>query len=668
MTMATITNRVVRGDVRTVWIGNVRPELDGGRFPVKREVGDLFEVSADILREGHEALAAVLKYRTVKDTRWREVRMERVQNDRWVAHFPLEENTRYLYTIEAYPDPYRTWAEDLKKRIAAGMDVASELLEGAGLLRQTLSRAAGADRQRLEARLADFERAETATARARILLDPETADLMDTYPDRSAGTTYDHELVVMVDRRLARFGAWYEMFPRSQGKIPGAHGTFKDCIDRLPDIAAMGFDVIYLPPVHPIGRSFRKGKNNSLTTGPDDPGSPWAIGNEEGGHKALEPALGTLEDFRAFVRAARSLGIEIALDYALQCSPDHPYVCEHPEWFHARPDGTIKYAENPPKKYQDIYPLNFYCRDREALWEEMKSILLFWIEQGVRIFRVDNPHTKPIPFWAWLIGEIQAVYPDVIFLGEAFTRPKVMQALAKVGFTQSYTYFTWRNFKTELAEYFTELTQTDVAEYLRGNLFTNTPDILPPILQQGGRPVFKMRLALAATLSSVYGIYSGYELCENVAIPGTEEYLNAEKYEIKVRDSNASGNIRDYIARINAIRKENPALHEYRNLRFYESDDDNVLFYAKRSYDGSNAVLVAVNLDPFETHQARIRVPLDVLGIGPDERFQVHELITGERHLWKGAEQTIRLDPREEPAAIFRVSRFPHKDYGTPCY
>lgn len=667
MAVATSTDRAVRGDVRTVWIGNVRPELDGGRFPVKREVGDLFEVSADILREGHEALAAVLKYRTVKDTRWREVRMERVENDRWVAHFPLEENTRYLYTIEAYPDPYRTWAEDLKKRIAAGMDVASELLEGAGLLRQTLSRAAGADRQRLEARLADFERAETATARARILLDPETAELMDTYPDRSAATTYDHELVV-VDRRLARFGAWYEMFPRSQGKIPGAHGTFKDCIDRLPDIAAMGFDVIYLAPVHPIGRSFRKGKNNSLTAGPDDPGSPWAIGNEQGGHKALEPALGTLEDFRAFVRAARSLGTEIALDYALQCSPDHPYVREHPEWFNARPDGTIKYAENPPKKYQDIYPLNFYCRDREALWEEMKSILLFWIEQGVRIFRVDNPHTKPIPFWAWLIGEIQAVYPDVIFLAEAFTRPKVMQALAKVGFTQSYTYFTWRNFKPELTEYFTELTQTEVAEYLRGNLFTNTPDILPPILQQGGRPAFKMRLALATTLSPVYGVYSGYELCENEAVLGTEEYLNAEKYEIKVRDRNAPGNIRDYIARINAIRKENPALQEYRNLRSYESEDDNVLLYGKRSYDGSNIVLMAVNLDPFEAHQARIRLPLESWGIGPDERFQVDELITGERHLWKGAAQAIRLDPRVEPAAIFRVSRFPHKDYGTPCY
>jgi starch synthase (maltosyl-transferring) len=651
-----------------VWIGNVRPELDGGRFPVKRGVGDLFQVSADILREGHESLAAVLKYRTVKDTGWREVRMEAVGNDVWEARFPLEENTRYVYTIEAYPDAYRTWAEDLQKRLAAGMEVASELLEGAELLRRVLPRAAGADRRRLEARLADFDHARGATARARILLDPEATELMETYPDRSAASRYDRELEVVVDRPLARFAAWYEMFPRSQGRIPGRHGTFKDCIDRLPDIAAMGFDVIYLPPIHPIGTSFRKGKNNALTAGPDDPGSPWAIGNEQGGHKAVEPALGTLEDFRAFVRAAREAGIEIALDYALQCSPDHPYAREHPEWFYARPDGTIKYAENPPKKYQDIYPLNFYCRDREPLWEELKSILLFWIEQGVRIFRVDNPHTKPIPFWAWLIGEIQAVYPDAIFLSEAFTRPKVMQALAKIGFSQSYTYFTWRNFKPELIDYFTELTQSEMAEYFRGNLFTNTPDILPPILQQGGRPAFKMRLVLAATLSPLYGIYSGYELCENAAIPGTEEYQDSEKYEIKVREWNAPGNLRDYIARINRIRRENPALQEYRNLRFYESDDDNVLVYGKRSSDGRNTILVAVNLDPFEAHRAEVRLPLPELEVGPDERFQVHELITDERHLWKGPAQTIRLDPREEPAAIFRVSRFPHKDYGTPCY
>lgn len=661
-------NRVARGDLRSVWIGNVWPELEDGRFPVKRVVGDVVEVSADILREGHEALAAVCKVRTVKDPAWREVPMAPVGNDRWAARFRLEENTRYVYTIEAFPDPYRTWAEDLKKRLAAGMEVDSELLEGAALLERTLARVAGADRRWLEARLAEISRAETAALRARLLLDEETAALLTTYPDRSAASRYDRELEIVADRPLAACAAWYELFPRSQGTTPGRHGTFQDCLARLPALAAMGFDVLYLPPIHPIGRSFRKGKNNSLTAGPDDPGSPWAIGNEQGGHKAVEPALGSLEDFRALVEAARQAGLEVALDYALQCSPDHPYVREHPEWFYRRPDGTIKYAENPPKKYQDIYPLNFACRDREALWEEMKSILLFWIEQGVRIFRVDNPHTKPIPFWAWVISEIQAVRPDVLFLAEAFTRPKVMQALAKVGFTQSYTYFTWRNFKAELIEYFAALTQGEMAEYFRGNLFANTPDILPPILQQGGRPAFKMRLALAATLSSVYGIYSGYELCENAAVPGTEEYLDSEKYEIKARDWNAPGHLTDYIARINRIRRENAALREYRNLRFYEADDDSLLVYGKRSYDGANSLLVAVNLDPFEPHECRVRLPLAEWGIEPEERYQVEELITDRRHLWKGETQTIRLDPAVEPAAIFRLGRFPHKAYGTPCY
>jgi starch synthase (maltosyl-transferring) len=657
-----------RGDVRSVWIGDVRPEMDGGRFPIKREVGDTLEVTADILQEGHGSLAAVLRYRTVKDTAWHEVRMEPLGNDRWVGRFPLEENTRYVYTLEAWPDAYRAWAEDLKKRLDAGMDVPSELLEGAALLRGALTRVPGTDRRRLEARLVEFEGTQDAGRRARLLLNEEVAEILDTYPDRGAATRYDRELDVVVDRPLARFAAWYELFPRSQSRVANRHGTFRDCIERLPDIADMGFDVVYLPPIHPIGRSFRKGRNNALEAGPDDPGSPWAIGNEQGGHKAIEPALGTLGDFRVFLRAAREHGLEVALDYALQCSPDHPWVKEHPEWFHHRPDGTIKYAENPPKKYQDIYPLNFYGREREALWEEAKSILLFWIEQGVRIFRVDNPHTKPIPFWSWVIGEIQAVYPDVIFLAEAFTRPHVVQALAKVGFSQSYTYFTWRNFKQELIDYLTELTQGEMAEYFRAHFFANTPDILPPILQQGGPPAFRMRLVLAATLSSLYGIYSGYELCENVAVPGTEEYMDSEKYEIKYRDWNAPGNIRSYVARINRTRRENRALHEYRNLVFYESDDEHVLCYGKRSADGANAVLVAVNLDPFAPHESRVRLPLEALGIAADESFQAHEMISDQRHLWRGSTQRIRLDPREEPAAIFRLERFGPRAYGTPCY
>ena len=648
---------IVRGDVRTVWIAGVWPELAGGRHPVKRVVGDTFDVSADILREGHEALAAVLKYRTVKDTTWREVRMRHVDNDRWEGRFLLEENTRYLYTIEAYPNAYRSWRADLEKRLAAGMEVTSEVLEGAALLRPALERAVGADKKRIEALLAQLEGVATPLERTKLLLADETAELVESYPDRSAATTYDRELEVVVDRPVAQCAAWYEIFPRSQGR-DGRYGTFRDCIVRLPAIAAMGFDVLYLTPIHPIGRSFRKGRNNSLTAGPDDPGSPWAIGSEHGGHKAVEPALGTLNDFRDLVNAAHGAGLEIALDYALQCSPDHPYVREHPEWFHHRPDGTIKYAENPPKKYQDIYPLNFYCRDREALWEELKSIVLFWIEQGVRIFRVDNPHTKPIVFWAWLIREIQTLYPDVVFLSEAFTRPKLMQALAKVGFTQSYTYFTWRNWKDELIAYFTELTRTEVAEYFRGHLFTNTPDILPPILQDGGRPAFKLRLALAATLSSLYGIYSGYELIENTPITGTEEYLNSEKYEIPVRDWDAAGNITDYVTRINQIRRENPALREYRNLEFYESDDDSVLFYGKRSADGRNVVWVVVNLDPFEAHDARLHLPLDRFDLTAEDRIQTHELLTDQRQIWRGPAHTIRLDPAREPAAIFRVMPF----------
>jgi starch synthase (maltosyl-transferring) len=663
-----MTYRSSRGDVRSVWIANVRPELDGGRFPVKREVGDSFEVTADILQEGHGGLVAMLRYRTVKDTAWHEVPMEALGNDCWAGRFALEENTRYVYTIEAWPDAYRTWAEDLRKRMAAGMDVARELLEGAALVRAALTRVVGADRRRLEARLAEFEGSGDANRRARLLLNEEVSEILDAYPDRDAATRYDRELQVIVDRPLARFAAWYEMFPRSQGRVPGRHGTFRDAIERLPDIAGMGFDVVYLPPIHPIGRSFRKGRNNALDAAPGDPGSPWAIGNEHGGHKAIEPALGTLDDFRAFLRASRDHGLEVALDYALQCSPDHPWVAAHPEWFHHRPDGSIKYAENPPKKYQDIYPLNFYGREREALWEEAKSVLLFWIEQGIRIFRVDNPHTKPLPFWAWVIAEVQAVHPDVLFLAEAFTRPRVMQALAKLGFTQSYTYFTWRNFKQELTDYLTELTRGEMAEYFRGNFFTNTPDILPPILQQGGPPAFKMRLALAATLSPLYGIYSGYELCENVAIPGTEEYLDSEKYEIKVRDWDRPGNIKAYVTRINGIRRENRALHEHRNLVFHESDDEHVLCYGKRSADGGNTVLVAVNLDPFAPHEALVRLPLAALGIGPDEPFQAHELIADARRLWKGPTQRIRLDPGTEPAAIYRLERFGTRAYGTPCY
>lgn len=429
----------------------------------------------------------------------------------------------------------------------------------------------------------------------------------------------------------------------------------------------MGFDVVYLAPIHPIGRTRRKGPNNTPEARPGDPGSPYAIGSEEGGHKAVHPELGTLEAFRRFVQRCGELGMEVAMDFAIQCSPDHPYLKEHPEWFTYRPDGSIRHAENPPKKYEDIVNVNFYGTHQDELWREWRDVLLFWIAQGVRIFRVDNPHTKPLAFWEWLIRDIQDRYPDVIFLSEAFTRPKLLKALAKVGFTQSYTYFTWRNFKQELIDYLTELTQTEVKEYLRPNFFTNTPDILPLFLQTGGRPAFQIRLVLAATLSSIYGIYNGFELCENRAIPGTEEYLDSEKYQYKVWDWDRPGNIKDYIARVNLIRRDNPALHEFENLRFYPADDENVIFYGKSTLDGSNTVFIAVNLDPFDPHQAVVEIPLEELGIPEGRTYQVEELLTGRKHLWRGSRQKVRLDPEANPAVIYRISRWMYRDYVESC-
>lgn len=465
----------------------------------------------------------------------------------------------------------------------------------------------------------------------------------------------DKFFTVYFQRPQARFATWYEMWPRSQGKIEGKSAIFKDMEARLPEIHKMGFDTLYLAPIYPVGHTNKKGPNNSLIAGPNDPGSPFSIGNEFGGHKAVNPELGTLEDFKIFVNKANQRGIEIVLDIALTCSPDHPYVKDHPDWFFHNEDGSIKYAENPPKKYQDIYPFNFYPKNEEEMWNEMKSIFLFWIRQGVKTFRVDNPHTKPVEFWEWLIKEIQAEYPETIFLAEAFTEPHMMKLLAKIGFTQSYTYFTWRNIKKELTEYLTELTQSEMKYYFRGNLFTNTPDILMPILQEGGKPAFKIRIALAATLSSVYGIYNGFELCENKAIPGTEEYMNSEKYQYKVWDWDRPGNIKHYITKLNRIRKENSALHYYRNLKFYDSSDENVIFYGKTSYDKKNTVFTAVNLDPFNMHKSILKIPINQFGISENEEYKIEELITGKIFRWKGAENEVKLNPNEEPAMIFRM-------------
>ncbi len=646
----------------TIIIQHVAPELEGGRYPVKREVGDRLEVSADIFKEGHDVVVAVLRYRTIKDSTWQETPMAPTGNDRWLGWFDLTENTRYLYTIAAFVDTFESWRQEITKKRQSQSDLRSELLEGLALVEAAAARAHGQAQSRLRDYLARWKSAGSQEERLRIALDEEIAELVRRHEERAVLTVYPNELEVVVDRIRARYGTWYEMFPRSQGTVRGRSATFTDCAARLPAIQAMGFDVLYLPPVHPIGRTNRKGPNNSLQASPNDPGSPYAIGNETGGHDAIEPTLGTLADFNRFVDAVHRHGMEIALDFAINCSPDHPYVTQHPEWFYHRPDGTIKYAENPPKRYEDIYPLNFYCEDWRSLWEEMKRVIRFWIGHGVKIFRVDNPHTKPVAFWAWLIREIQTEYPDVFFLSEAFTRPKMMQALAMSGFSQSYTYFTWRNFKRELTDYLTELTRGEIKEYFRANFFTNTPDILPEILQHGGRPAFKLRVVLAATLSPSYGIYSGYELCENRAVPGTEEYLNSEKYEYKVWDWDRPGSISDYIGRINRIRRDNTALHEYENLTFYESDNDHVIFYGKTTLDRRNTILVAVSLNPFQAQTATLRVPLTDLGITPEDTYQLHELITDRRDLIKGPTHSIHLDPQHEPAAIFAVRRWTHRE------
>ncbi|HET7874452.1 MAG TPA: alpha-1,4-glucan--maltose-1-phosphate maltosyltransferase [Methylomirabilota bacterium] len=645
-------------------IEHVQPAVDEGRFPCKRELGERLEVSADIFKEGHEVLDAVILYRAQDEPGWTEAPMRLVGNDRWGGQFPLERNTRYLYTIEAWTDVFGSWVEEMERRLAGGQtDLTSELLEGKELVHQTAVRAGREAGPALDRVLERFDAGGSPQARLDLLLDPSLRRLMSRIQERKARTRYDRELAVVVDRVRARWGAWYELFPRSQGRVPGRSGTFDDCIQRLPDIQRMGFDVLYLTPIHPVGRTHRKGPNNSLVASPSDPGSPWAIGGPEGGHTAVHPELGTLDDFRRFLKAAQGLGMELALDFAIQCSPDHPWVREHPEWFYRRPDGTIKYAENPPKKYQDIVPVNFSCEAWESLWDELLRVVLFWVEQGVRIFRVDNPHTKPLDFWRWLIHEVQDRHPDVIFLSEAFTRPKVMKALAKAGFTQSYTYFTWRNFKEELIQYFEELTQSEMADYFRGNLFCNTPDILPEILQRGGPPAFKMRATLAATLSSLWGIHSGFELCEATPVPGTEEYLDSEKYEIRVRDWDHPGNIKDYLARLNRIRRENPALQAYRNLRFYPADSPHVLFYGKMTEARDNVILVAVNLDPFAAHETTLHLPLEELGIGTGETYELHELLSDGRRLCREPRQTVMLDPQDAPARIYRVGRWRRREH-----
>src|SRR5262245_16928016 len=643
---------------RTIIIEAIAPVVDGGRYPLKREVGAVLEVTADIFKEGHEVLVAFLLHRRADESAWHETAMRFVDNDRWAGSFTLSDNARWVYTIEALADPFHSWLADLAKRVDAGQDVASELLEGAALVRAAARRArARAQHDALERYATRIEQAPSQSEAVQIARDEELGQLMDAHVDRGTATRASREFEVVADRERARFAAWYEFFPRSSGG-DGRHGTLKDAEAQLDRAAAMGFDVVYLPPIHPIGRTHRKGRNNALAAQPGDPGSPWAIGGAEGGHTAVHPDLGTIDDFDRFVEAAERRGLEVALDFAIQASPDHPWVHEHPEWFFHRPDGTIKYAENPPKKYQDVYPVNFVGDDPSPLWLEMKRVIEFWIGHGVKTFRVDNPHTKPVRFWEWLIRAVQTTHPETIFLAEAFTRPKMMRVLAKAGFTQSYTYFTWRNEKQELIDYFTEITRPPAADYFRGHLWPNTPDILHATLQKGGRPAFQMRLVMAATLSSLYGIYSGYDLGENVPYAeGSEEYLNSEKYELKARDWDSPGNPAPLVITINRLRREHPALQLYTNLRFYPADDPYVLFYGKMTPDRRDVVFVAVNLDPFATHSATVELPLEAMGLGPDQPFRLHEGLTDAWQEWRGPRGRVTLDPQRVPAAIFSLHR-----------
>jgi starch synthase (maltosyl-transferring) len=635
-----------------VLVERVEPQIDCGRYRVKAIIGDEVEVSADLVRDGTDLLCAVVRYRGPDDVRWREAPMAFIDNDRWAGSFAPTAFGRYEYCVQAWTDHFATWRRDLLKRLEAGQDVRTELEEGALLLEQHIPLVPERSRRMIERAVETLRARDASIAECvEVVTDERVVSVTTKHSDRTSATT-TAPLELTVDRERARFGAWYEFFPRSTGT--GRHGTLKSAADRLGAIAEMGFDVVYLPPIHPIGDTNRKGRNHALEAGTADIGSPWAIGSRFGGHTAIHPDLGTLEDFDDFVAEATRLGLEVALDYAIQCSPDHPWVTEHPEWFHHRPDGTIKYAENPPKKYEDIYPINFDTPDKEGLWLALKEVLDFWIARGVKIFRVDNPHTKAFPFWEWVIESLKVEHPELILLAEAFTRPKVMQTLAKLGFTQSYTYFTWRNSKWELTDYLTELTRSEMVHFFRPNFFANTPDILHEYLQGGGRPAFKIRLILAALLSPSYGIYSGYELFENVPLaPGSEEYLNSEKFELRRRNFDDPGSLAPYIARINEIRRKHPSLSRLANLAFHHVDNDQMLAFSKSSPD--DTILVVVNLNPFHWEEATISVDLDALGVEDHARpYEVHDLVTEATYLWHGSHNYVRLDP-DEPAHIFEV-------------
>lgn len=660
---------------RPIVIQNVDPVVDDGRYPAKKAIGESMTVWADIFKDGHDVLEAEVLFRKKGDADWSRVQMTEVNHGlcRWRGEISFHENALYEYTIESRYDAFATWAHGTLKKRDAKQDIRLELIEGRLLVEQTLERirkkdAHGDDAHRLGEALRQVEVADSDWGRGNVLLSDWVEEIIARWPDPDYTVRHDRVYDVWVDREVAVFAAWYEIAPRSQGTEHGKSATFHDCIRRLPDIRAMGFDVVYLLPHHPIGRKHRKGPNNTLNAGPNDPGSPYAIGSDEGGHKDVHPDLGTLDDFKSFVGAARDQGMDVAIDFAIQCAPDHPWIKNNPDWFIHRPDGTIKYAENPPKKYEDIVNVNFWGDHAPALWQELLDTVLFWAHLGVRLFRVDNPHTKPIPFWEWLIKRVRAIYPDAIFLAEAFTRPPVMRMLAKVGFSQSYTYFTWRNDREGITEYVSELTQrlpkehqaeqttADPVDYMRPNFFPCTPDILPKFLQQPGTSPFIIRAALAATLSGVYGVYNGFELCENAAVPGKEEYLNSEKYEYKVWDWDRPGHIKPFIGKLNWIRRDNPAFHAMDTLYFGDSTNENVLFYGKMTKDLSNMVFIAISLDPYHDQDAHVRYPLEKMGLPPNGRFKVEDLLGGGTFEAAGEWQHVHLYPNGMQLTIYRVT------------
>lgn len=648
---------------RRVVIENVTPEIECGTYPIKRAVGERVNVEADIFADGHDVVSAVLLYKHPQDNDWHPIPMRYVENDRWHGHFQITQMGTYLYTFEGWIDHFKSWQRDIEKKHAVGQEIHVDLLIGVNLIEAAAKRAKGSDAEILKTYATTIREEQDQTKAVALAFEKQLIDLMDLYVNKDFANRYDKELKVLAERSRAAFSAWYELFPRSTSKVEGQHGTFADVERLLPEIVAMGFDVLYLPPIHPIGTTARKGKNNAVTAQPGEPGSPWAIGSTKGGHQAIHPELGTEQDFERLVTKAKEYDIEIALDLAYQCSPDHPYVQEHPEWFRWRPDGSVQYAENPPKKYQDVLPINFETDNWQALWEELKRVVLYWIDKGVHIFRVDNPHTKPLAFWDWLIRGVQAEYPDVIFLSEAFTRPKVMYRLAKVGFTQSYTYFTWRNTKHEFIEYINELTQSEVRDYFRPNFWPNTPDILADHLQYGGRNAFVIRFLLAATLSSNYGIYGpAFELCVNEAVPGREEYYNSEKYEIKTWNRNQPGNLKSLIQHVNRIRRAHPAFHRTNNIRFLHIDNDQILAFLKHDEESQSSALVVINLDIHSTQAGMVELPLEDLGMNEHDPYLAHDLLSNEKYIWQGRSNYVELHHETYPAHILNIRPRLHRE------